>query len=241
MASKADEVKHDTLEWEGQAIAYSWCHSRRRTLGITVRPDKSVSVRVPLRTALKDVRGFVSSRAEWILKVWKRLKARPAKQLQEYGRGTVFMYQGEALRLELTKGLHRSLQRHDGLLILTTQDVPSEEVICKMINSWYRKQAVEIIAGRSIICHNMMHAEGIPLPPITIRSMTTRWGSYSYQTRRITLNLNLIKSPPACLDYVIIHELCHIKVQHHGPDFWLMVSRYCPDYLSERRRLKQYV
>ena len=142
MASKADEVKHDTLEWEGQAIAYSWCHSRRRTLGITVRPDKSVSVRVPLRTALKDVRGFVSSRAEWILKVWKRLKARPAKQLQEYGRGTVFMYQGEALRLEFTKGLHRSLQRQDGLLILTTQDVPSEEVIRKMIDSWYRKQAV---------------------------------------------------------------------------------------------------
>jgi len=58
--------------------------------------------------------------------------------------------------------------------------------------------------------------------------------------RTDTLNLNLVKAPPACLDYVIIHELCHIKVRHHGPDFWRMVSRYRPDYLSERRQLKHY-
>jgi hypothetical protein len=86
----------------------------------------------------------------------------------------------------------------------------------------------------------MMQVEGIPLPPITIRPMKTRWGSYSYRTRRITLNLNLVKTPPACLDYVIVHELCHIKVRHHGPDFWRLVSRYLPDYLSERGQLKQY-
>ena len=70
--------------------------------------------------------------------------------------------------------------------------------------------------------------------------MKTRWGSYSYRTRRLTLNLNLVKAPSACLDYVIVHELCHIKVRHHGPDFWRMVARYRPDYLAERRELKNY-
>jgi predicted metal-dependent hydrolase len=93
---------------------------------------------------------------------------------------------------------------------------------------------------RSIECHRLMLVEVVPLPPITIRPMKTRWGSYSYQTRRITLNLNLIKASQACLDYVIIHELCHIKVRHHGPDFWRMVSLYCSDYLSDRNQLKQY-
>ena len=110
-----------------------------------------------------------------------------------------------------------------------------------MITHWYRKKAEEIVKERSIECHHLMQAEGIPLPPITIRSMKTRWGSYSYVTKRIALSLNLIKMPPACLDYVIIHELCHIKVRHHGPDFWRMVSRYCPNYLIERKLLKQYV
>jgi hypothetical protein len=150
------------------------------------------------------------------------------------------MFQGEAYCLEFTKGLRRSLQLHDGLLILTAPEIPSEDTIRRMIDSWYKKQALMIVKERSTECHRMMLAEGIPLPPITIRFMKTRWGSYSYHTKRIALALNLVKMPTTCLDYVIIHELCHVKVRHHGPDFWKMVSRYCPDYLAERKMLKQH-
>ena len=207
---------------------------------MTVRPDKSVSVRAPLRTPLKEIRIFVTNRAEWVVRVWKKLATRPTQPLQEYGRGAIFMYLGEAFRLEFTKGRHRSLLLHDGLLIMTVPEIPPEETVRRMIDAWYRNQAAEIVKERSVECHRMMNDQGIPLPPITIRSMKTRWGSYSYRTRRITLNLNLVKTPQACLDYVIIHELCHIKVRHHGPDFWRMVSRYLPDYLKVRRALQQY-
>lgn len=63
---------------------------------------------------------------------------------------------------------------------------------------------------------------------------------YSYRTRRITISLNLIKAPQACLDYVIIHELSHLRIRHHGPDFWGMVSCYMPDYLTISKQLRQY-
>lgn len=237
----SDEARHDSVQWAGMTIAYSWCRSRRRTLGITVRPDKSVSVRVPLRTPLKEIRSFVMGRAEWVLKVWRKLDAGPVRRQQEYGRGAMFMYRGEACRLEFTTGLHRSLILHDGLMILTVTGIPSEETVRMMIADWYRKQALETVKERSIECHRLMQGEGIPLPPITIRTMKTRWGSYSYLTRRITLNLNLVKAPQSCLDYVIIHELCHIKVRHHGADFWRMVSCYVPDYLAVRKQLKEYI
>lgn len=240
MKSRGDEIKYDTVACGGAAISYGWCHSHRKTLGITVRPDKSVSVRVPLRTSVKDIRSFVASRAEWVLTEWKKLDAQPTQKPQDFGRGAVFMYQGNAYRLEFTKGLRRSLHLHDDLLILTAPEILSEENVRRMIDRWYRKQAFDAVNERSIECHHRMLEEGIPLPPITIRSMKTRWGSYSYRTRRITLNLNLIKAPQACLDYVIIHELCHIKIRHHGPDFWRMVSCYVPDYLTVRKQLKSY-
>lgn len=235
------ETRHDSVQWAGTTIAYSWCRSRRRTLGITVRPDKSVSVRVPLRTPLEEIRSFVMDRAEWVLKVWRKLDAGPVRREQDYGRGAMFMYRGDAYRLEFTTGLRRSLILHDGLMILTAPGIPSEETVRRTIAGWYREQALEIVKERSIECHRLMLGEGIPLPPITIRTMKTRWGSYSYLTRRITLNLNLVKAPQSCLDYVIIHELCHIKVRHHGADFWRMVSRYVPDYLAVRRQLKEYI
>jgi predicted metal-dependent hydrolase len=241
MVSKVEEIKYDSVELEGITIAYNWCRSRRRTLGITVRKDKSVSVRVPLRTDTKDVRAFVTSRVEWVLKVWKKLDKYQTPQQQGYVRGAVFMYQGEAYRLEFTKGLRRSLQLHDDLLILTSPEMPPEDTVSKMITHWYRKQAEATVNIHSIECHHLMQAEGIPLPPITIRSMKTRWGSYSYKTKRISLNQNLIKAPLTCLNYVIIHELCHIKVRHHGAIFWKMVGRYVPDYLKIRRQLKQFI
>ena len=166
------------------------------------------------------------------------MNRQPPPQQQDYWRGAVFMYLGEAYRLEFTKGMRRSLQLHDDLLILSTPEIPSEETVNKMVTRWYQKQAAEIVKERSVECHRRMQAEGIPLPLITIRTMKTRWGSYSYVTKRISLNLNLIKMPPACLDYVIIHELCHIKARHHGPEFWQMVGRYVPDYLEVRKRVK---
>ena len=240
MASRRDDVRYDAVEWTGVTISYRWCHSRRRTLGITVRPDKSVAVRVPLRTPVRHIRDFVEQRAEWILKVWKRLDDKPVRQEQDYSRGAVFMYQGEPFCLEFASSPRRSVHLHDGLLILAAPEKPSEETVRKMVDGWYRTQALKIVEERSVECHRMMHAEGIPLPPITIRSMKTRWGSYSYRTKRITLNLNLIRTPLTCLDYVIIHELCHIKVRHHGPDFWRMVGRYVPDHASLRKTLKHF-
>jgi len=240
MALRCDETRHDSVEWCGVAIAYSWCHSRRRTLGITVRPDRSVAVRVPLRTPFRDVRAFVVRRAEWVLKVWQKQDEKPAQGRQSYRSGSLFMFQGHPCRLGFATGTPRSLQLRDGSLLLTWPGTPPEEDVIRMVGSWYRQQALAIVTERSLACHRLLQGEGIPLPPVTIRPMKTRWGSYSYRTGRITLNLNLVKAPPACLDYVIVHELCHIKVRHHGPDFWRMVARYRPDYLAERRQLKLY-
>jgi predicted metal-dependent hydrolase len=158
MVSKVEEIKYDSVEFEGIAIAYSWCRSRRRTLGITVRKDKSVSVRVPLRTATKEVRAFVTNRVEWVLKVWKKLdKRQTPQQQQQYMRGAVIMFKGEAYRLEFTKGPQRSLQLHDDLLILTFPEIPSEDTVRKMITHWYRTQAVEIMKTSwtcTIVCVN---------------------------------------------------------------------------------------
>jgi predicted metal-dependent hydrolase len=237
----SDEMRHETVNWAGETIDFSWCHSRRRTLGITIHPNKSVSVRVPLRTPVKEIRAFVTRRAEWVLKVWNKLDAKPSRQEQGYSCGAIFIYQGDEYRLEFETGKRRSLQLRGGFLVLTTPEMPAEETVRRMVDIWYRKKALDLVKERSVECHRMLQGECIPLPPITIRPMKTRWGSHSYRTRRITLNLNLVKTPPACLDYVIIHELCHIKIRHHGPDFWRMVSHYVPAHMELRRQLKEYI
>lgn len=136
MASGCNETAHDTVELAGVAIEYSWCRSRRRTLGITVRPDRSVAVRVPLRTPIREVRAFVAQRGEWVVKVWEKLDAQPPRQLQEYGRGAVFMFQGNGYRLEFAAGPRPSLHLHDGMLVLVVPEMPSEESVRRMVDGW---------------------------------------------------------------------------------------------------------
>lgn len=231
----------DSVVWSGITICYSYCWARRRTLGITVRHDKSVSVRVPLRTTLQEIRDFVTQRGAWVVKAWERMDARPARQPRVYRDGALILLLGESWPLEIRTGDQEAVLLLDGRLQVTTRECSSKTAIRRLIDSWYRQQALELVRTRAVRCHLLMQPEGILLPPISIRSMKTRWGSYSYRTGRITLNLNLIKAPLACLDYVIIHELCHIKVRHHGPDFWSMVERYIPDYRDIRKQLTRHL
>ena len=229
----------DCVEQNGVSVTYRWCHSRRRTIGITVRQDKSVSVRAPLRTPFADIRNFVVRHIDWIEKIRRKLDSRSSKAEQNYTNGSLFLFQGKSFKLLAEEGSEDRIRLLDETLMIRTPD-HSEVKIMRMIELWYREQAGVIFATRAIECHRLMQCENIPLPRIIIRLMKSRWGSYSYRTKRINLNLNLIKTEQSCLDYVIIHELCHIKIRHHGPEFWEMVGRYVPNYPELRKKLRMF-
>lgn len=235
--------REDRVEWDGMTIPYRYCHSRRRTLGMTVRPDKSVTVRVPLRTPLSAIREFVARRGAWIARVWAQFDSQEATAGQGYGSGAPFLFQGEVYRLALEpleRGERASVQLRGDRLVVATPAAPTPAELREQVDAWYRARAGELFRERLIACHARMFPDGQPLPALTIRPMTSRWGSYSYHTRRVTLNLNLVKLPLACLDYVICHELCHITVRHHGPAFWRLVGRHCPEYPALRRQLASF-
>lgn len=231
-------VREDAAVCNGVVIPFRYCHSRRRTLGMTVRPDKSVNVRVPPATPLHAIRAFVARQAAWIASAWEKIDRQSPPPVQSYASGARFLFQGEEYTLALEQGGAGIVQILNGFIVATLPGEPSPSRLAELIHAWYREKARELFSERLIECHRRMQPEGIPLPPVVIRPMKSRWGSYSYRTRRINLNLNLIKLPQACLDYVICHELCHIKVRHHGPGFWHLVGRYCPDYAEQRRQLK---
>lgn len=232
----AMEVVH-----RGVTIPFRFCRSRRRSLGLTVRGDKSVWVRVPLRTPPEEIRAFVARKADWIRKVWQRLDSRPPQNAQEFRDGATFPYQGREYLLRVERGSGEAVALRGDELVVRTGGGDGPERLAGMIGAWYRERARELFGERLLACHRGMADEGLPLPAMVIRDMRSRWGSYSFRTGRICLNLNLIRAPLPCLDYVIIHELCHMKEPNHGPRFWELVGRYVPDHGELRRRLKSCV
>lgn len=229
----------DCVISDGIRIDYTYHRSsRRRTLSVTVRPDRSVTVRVPSTTPLAVIRSFVDSRAAWIARVCDEFNTQSPLAAIPYADGVSLRYLGRDYRLMVVRGSADRVTLSEDNLFVETSTEANEDRLQAVVDAWYRQRAVEIFGMAAAACQQRMQAEGIHLPRITIRPMTSRWGSYSYRTGRISLNLNLIKTSLECIDYVIIHELCHIRVRHHGADFWKMVERYVPDHARLRKQLK---
>jgi predicted metal-dependent hydrolase len=119
--------------------------------------------------------------------------------------------------------------------------VPSEVDPVKikvLVEGWYSIRAAEVFQERLMVCSEKAARVGIVAPSPAIRKMASRWGSCSPKGR-ITLNVELMKAPKECIDYVILHELCHLKERHHGPRYWSLLRRLVPDFEEVRTRLNQ--
>lgn len=226
-----------TVECGGSPVSYRIRRSRRRTLGITVHPDLSVVARAPMRVPLGTVHDFVRSRAAWIGNALRRFAERPPKAAPPaWLPGETHRFLGREYRLVVSRGRADAVDLVVGCLCVTTKSEPSPARVKSLLEGWYRERAEAVFAERLAACHRRMAGEGIPFPELRIRKMTSRWGSCS-PAGRINLNLWLVRAPVACIDYVVVHELCHFKVRSHGPKFWNLVARHVPRHAELRKAL----
>lgn len=233
-------VQSDSITWGNIEIPYRYYYSHRKTIGISVHPDLSVTVRAPNDTSIEKIREFVHRRAGWIRRTWKDFEQYLPKQPERrYIGGETHRYLGRQYRLKIEQGNTDSVKCLRGFLWVTIKGDISPERTKALLHDWYRHHAKEIFLERLMACHKRLQREGIPLPNLLIRKMVSRWGSYSSRGH-ITLNLALIKTPKECIDYVIIHELCHHKVKHHNPKFWKLLHRVMPDFEGRRKKLNLY-
>lgn len=107
----------------------------------------------------------------------------------------------------------------------------------KALNKWYKDEVIRIFDERYVYIFNKFK-ENITSPILKIRNMKTRWGVYNRKNHTITLNSKLIEFDVSKIDYVIIHELCHIIHFNHSKEFWELVFKYCPNYKQIRKEMK---
>lgn len=234
------ETLKDVVQWGTIYIPYEVQFARRKTLSISVHPDLSVNVRAPQGIDLETIQNFVRKRGAWINRSWRDFEQYLPKQpTRRYVSGETHRYLGRQYRLKAEKGEKDSVQCIGGYLRVTTKCDPGPDKVKTLLDDWYRSHAKVIFHERLMACYQKVVKEGILLPRLQIRKMAKRWGSFS-SAGRITLNLLLITAPKECIDYVILHELCHFKIKHHCSRFWKLMDRLMPDYEDRRKKLNMY-
>jgi predicted metal-dependent hydrolase len=221
-------------------IAYDVAFSRRKTLAIQVYPDGRVSVRAPQGSTRETIAGVVSKRAGWIVKQQQRFRsyAPPTVAPREYVSGESYRYLGRQYRLKVLDGTPSVITLGRTDMVVTVRNKEPQRVQ-RLLEQWYRAEAQRIFHERMRICLQRVAHLGVAFPPLTIRRMKRRWGSCS-RDGRIILNLRLIQAPVEYIDYVIVHELCHLQEHNHSKRYYALLDAAMPDWREWRQRLNTY-
>jgi predicted metal-dependent hydrolase len=225
-----------------QTIDYRLELMSRKTLAISVHPDLSVIVKAPSDSSLEEVNERVAKRAKWILNQKRRFEIfLPDVPPRKYVSGESHRYLGRQYRLkviEIDSSEEEQIKLSRQFLEVYTPD-RSPSYVRELVETWYREQANKTFEERLAACYLKLSRENIPYPRISIRRMQASWGRCSAKGM-ISLNIKLIQVLKEYIDYVIIHELCHLKYLHHEPEFYYLLSRVMPDWKRKKDKLDRF-
>ncbi|MBN1559886.1 M48 family metallopeptidase [candidate division KSB1 bacterium] len=229
------------IEFGSKIIEFSVVHQERKSLTIFVLPDKRVLVKAPLTATNEQIKAKVKKRAAWILKQQRFfLSFEPTLPAKHYVSGETFLYLGKTYRLKIIKESTKKVRLVGQFLNVHVNDRQDHERVKGLVESWYLDHARRKLL---LYCEPYLARFGkYGLRPsfITIQKMPKRWGSCSARGR-ILLNSELIKAPKGCIEYVIIHELCHLKYPRHNQDFVNLLTREMPDWEIWKERLERFL
>ena len=215
----------------GQAVAYQLRRSSRRTIGLSI-DHRGLRIGAPTRARLGDIEKLIHEHGQWVLDKLAAWRDRLPPIKLEVSDGTVIFALGEPLTVAFTSIGRANWQFGPGRLYLRVGPTGDAR---QLLEKALRAKAREVFAERLAI-----HAPrlGVAPPALRLSSARTRWGSCNHRGD-IALNWRLILMPLPVVDYVVCHELAHLKEMNHSPRFWSVVEQLCPDWEARRRELRQ--
>lgn len=221
-------------------IDFSLQYSGRKTLGITVNPDLTVSVTAPTKTSVEEVQTKVGNKGRWIVKQWAFFESfLPQTPKREYVSGETHNYIGKQYRLKITKARKQNVKLKGHFLHVSIQNPNDRLKIKLLLAQWYRDHALDIFNWRIEQNLHLFKKYKLEFPKLVVRRMEKRWGSCTAEGK-VTLNPEIIKAPVKCIDYVIVHELCHLIHHNHSSEFYKLQNKMMPDWEKWKNKLELF-
>lgn len=227
----------ESVQYGTQIIEFNLKRVDRKTLGIEVHPDQSVWAISPLKTDLDDIKSKIVKRGNWINK--QRIyfdQFLPRNPAREYVSGETHYYLGKRYLLKVRVGKQNEVKLKNGQFIIHSKSTSSND-IKRIFSAWYYNHARKKFDSILKESFNKFKSNNISFPELEIRRMKNRWGSCT-SAGKITLNPELIKASRACIEYVVIHELCHLIEGNHSKSFYDLLTDKLPDWKLIKHKLE---
>jgi len=205
--------------------------SRRRTIALVITTEAHLIVRAPMKASEKMIDDLIREKQDWIQKTVAKMKQRPKAVVHAYEEGEIFWFLGRAYPLHFVDDGRSVIERTDRLCVSRSL----QPDIRHHLKHWYRKEAEKEIRSR---CMWFSMTTGYSPASVRISDARQRWGSCA-STGGLNFSWRLIQAPLEIVDYVIVHELVHLRQHDHSRLFWAKVQELMPDYERRRQWLRE--
>lgn len=234
--------QHQHITFADRTVPYTIHRSQRRRLSLSI-DHRGLRVLGPMRLSIRQAESMLFEHEAWVLKKLDEWQAVRSQRIWSLHANETLPYLGAALSIVTqTQALRTPRLTHEvdhagSRLILAMHDVQDTARNHRALVQWLREQAMTCFETRVALYAAQL---GVPLPPLALSQAKTRWGSCSSRGH-IRLNWRLIHLPLPLIDYVVAHELAHLKEMNHSPRFWAVVESIYPDWRQARRALRGHV
>jgi len=212
--------------------------SKRKTMTIHVFRNQRVQVRAPLRCKDDEIASFFAKHRPWIVKKLQEFKQYPGLEDSQYTASGSLWLIGKSYPISVIKGSKNQVKLTEQELVVEQCETTDSSKTIKLITKWKRDFASEMFQRRLVYW-----AEQFPVTlkeyQFRIRKMKRQWGNCSHRGV-ITINSQLIRYPQSCIDYVIIHELTHLKHLNHGKAFYYLLEQVMPQWRQHKQLLSEF-
>lgn len=226
------------IKFGNQLIDFNLELGKRKSLSIKVFPDGLVRVLAPENTKRTELLQKVKAKGPWIIKQLDYFNSfRPLIPSRRFVSGETHLYLGRQYRLKVVSSDQNIVKAYSGQLWIYSTKI-TQKVLAEALYKWYKEKASLLFKKILLEVLPRFRRYNIGEPSVSTRKMASRWGSCS-PNGAIILNIELIKAPRACIEYVIIHELCHLVHYNHTKAFFDLQGKLMPDWKKWKERLER--
>jgi predicted metal-dependent hydrolase len=225
-------MSHSLTLPSGDQLHYQLERRQRRTVGLKITQTGLV-IHAPKRISQSQLEDIIVQKADWVLRKLASVTANKIPEIQ-WQHGEQLLFLGNPMTLTIEHNARsKAVEYEPGILQLAMPN-QDEMLIARKVVQWYKKQAITDFTRRLEIFSSKL---GVKFTSLTLSNAASRWGSCNSK-KEIRLNWRLLQAPPHIINYVVCHELAHIKEMNHSAKFWATVASIFPDYKAAEKELK---
>ena len=217
-------------------------HKNIKTIRLKVYPESVVKISSPYSVSDAFLLDFAEKRRKWImdkLDLFSRTKGYAATTTIKNGMSIKML--GEDIIFSVRECNKNYIYKEGKIIHICTTNINDQEKLMLQFDKWWRRESLEILSKQVDMLYPIIKKYNIPYPHIYLKKMKTLWGSCSVDRNKITFNQYLTKAKPACIEYVVLHELVHFIYPNHSKKFYDFLSNYMPDWKERKKVLDNEV